>query len=196
MHATSHTCIHAVEQLLFTLTTTLNIQPRIPWEIRLENMHKFKGRKTNKKLLSQTQKQKKIYYGGERQKWIHAARGKEVKSANAALCIHTFALGALILYMLQYALLFICGDIDVSHELAGCVCKRENERDRHTHTQIEEMKLEVYKLKWRWQDAWKGKAGLRLQEGKTTSREEWRRKHVVIVIHIGEIERKWSTGRL
>lgn len=107
-------------------------------------MHKFKGRKTNTKLLSQTQKQKR-YTMEEKGRNEYMLRG--VKSANAALCIHTFSLGALILYMLQYALLFICGDIDVSHELAGCVCKRESERDRHTHTQIEEMKLEVYKFK-------------------------------------------------
>lgn len=56
-------------------------------------------------------------------------RGKECKGESkwarerdAALCISIFAPGALILYMLQYALLFICRDIDVSHELAGCVC--------------------------------------------------------------------------
>lgn len=37
--------------------------------------------------------------------------------------LYVFALGALILYMLQYALLFICRDIDVSHELAGRTCE-------------------------------------------------------------------------
>lgn len=51
-----------------------------------------------------------------------------------------FALGPLIPYMLQYTLLFICGDVDVSHELAGFVCismegGREKEGGNLTPTQ-------------------------------------------------------------
>lgn len=54
------------------------------------------------------------------------------KVRETALCIYDmFALGPLIPYMLQYTLLFICGDVDVSHELAGfvCVCMREGGRE-------------------------------------------------------------------
>lgn len=64
----------------------------------------------------------------------------------------TYALGALVLYTLQYALLFIFRDIDVSHhELAGCVgvyvCEGLEERDIHIHTQSKREKKTV-KSKW------------------------------------------------
>lgn len=49
------------------------------------------------------------------------------RERDEALCIYIFAPGALILYMLQYALLFIFRDIDVSHDrrsVCVCVCVR------------------------------------------------------------------------
>lgn len=50
---------------------------------------------------------------------------KQERERDAALCIDIFALGDLILCVLQHALLFICCDIDVSHKLVS-----------HTHTTI------------------------------------------------------------
>lgn len=85
--------------------------------------------------------------GGRNEHTQKRGRGKEckreskwAKERDTALCISIFSPGALILYMLHYALLFICRDIDVSHELAGCVCVCERDRQTHLYRQMEEMK--------------------------------------------------------
>lgn len=55
----------------------------------------------------------------ERERHTEIERERE---KDAALCISMFAPRALIFYMLHYALLFICRDIEVTHEIAGCAC--------------------------------------------------------------------------
>lgn len=47
-------------------------------------------------------------------------REREEGERDEALCIYIHALRVPLLYMLQYGLLFICRDIDVLHEPAGC----------------------------------------------------------------------------
>lgn len=72
---------------------------------------------------------------------------KRAREKDAALCIHIFALGALILYMLQYALLFICWDIDVSHELAGCVCEGDTHKGRGKKMKQREVWMEMARMR-------------------------------------------------